>query len=124
MTYEEIREDMLKAIPSPCAHTHEIKTEEFTLLGIAGQADFAKLSIDLDIKEGGKAPELRSVKLYLAQYRNCVLSYERAAALLKEHFLSVYDPIHINIILKFKTRGGLASTIETWFWSNESKPSD
>lgn len=91
------------------------------MLGVSGQADYAVLSIDLDIKDGGASPELKSVKEYLAQYRNCVMSYERAAALLMEHFKFEYAPIHINVTLEFKTRGGLTSTIETWFWSDESK---
>lgn len=121
MTYKSVRSDVLKSITSPCVHSHEIKTEEFTMLGVKGQADFAVLTITLDIADKGNAPELKSVKLYLAQYRNCVMSYERAAGLLLEHFKSEYDPVHINVTLVFKTRGGLTSTIDTWSWSDERK---
>lgn len=120
MTYEGIRADVLKALPSPGKHGHEIETDEFTLMGAHGKADFARLKIDLSIDEG-KCPELKSVKQYLAQYRNCVMSYERAATLLRDHFVEVYDPENVDITLEFKVRGGIKSTVNTWAWNREAE---
>lgn len=121
MTYEGIRADVLKSLPSPGKHGHEIETEEFTLLGAHGKPDFGHLAIDLSIEEGGKCPELKSVKKYLAQYRNCVISYERAATLLKDHFVEVYAPENVDITLTFKPRGGIRSKISTWDWGQEAE---
>lgn len=123
MTYEGIRADVLRSIPSPCDHMHLIETEEFTLLGQAGKPDYGHLALELDIKEGGKAPELKSVKKYLAQYRDCIVSYERAAGLIRDHFMEAYDPKNVDLTLTFKPRGGIKSKIMTWEW-NEGLKSD
>lgn len=113
MTYQGVRADVLKSIVSPCDHEHTIETEEFTLLGAAGQPDFGHLSLSLDIEKGAAAPELKSVKAYLHQYRECIISYERAAGLIRDHFMEVYNPINVDLTLTFKTRGGIKSTIMT-----------
>lgn len=123
MTYQGISKDVLLSITSPCDHMHLIETEEFTLLGAVDKPDFGHLAIDLDIKEGGKSPELKSVKAYFAQYRGCVISYERAAGLIRDHFMAVYDPRNVDVTLTFKPRGGIKSKIMTWEW-NEGHAED
>ena len=80
-------------------------------MGAQGQPDFAKVTIELDIRSKGKCPELKSVKKYFSQFRDVVMSYERATILIKDHFLEVYDPRTVDIVLKFQARGGLESTI-------------
>lgn len=109
--WQSVQQGILKSIPSPGWHEHLIETGEFTFLGASGQADFIDLSLQLQVQEGGKAPELKSVKLYLAQYRNVVMSYERAAWLLKKHFTEIYNPTCLDITLRCQPRGGLRSTI-------------
>jgi NADPH-dependent 7-cyano-7-deazaguanine reductase QueF len=115
--WEKIRADALQSIKSPCNHLHEITSEEFSMFGALGQPDQAKLSIDLDIKEGAPAPELKSVKKYLHQYRDVCMSYERAAMLIRDHFMEVYDPSNVDVTLEFKPRGGLTSNVKTWAWN-------
>lgn len=119
--WERVRADVLKSIKSPCDHLHTIETDEFTLLGAPGQPDQAKLCVELDIKEGDPAPELKSVKKYLHQYRDVCMSYERAATLLRDHFMEVYNPANVDVNLEFKPRGGLSSTIKTWEWNEEAQ---
>ncbi len=121
MGHEAIRADMLKSIKSPCDHLHTIETTEFSMFGSVGKPDYAKLTIELDIKEGSPAPELKSVKFYLAQYRDACMSYERAAGLLRDHFMEIYDPANVDVNLEFKPRGGLTSTIKTWEWNAEAQ---
>ena len=121
MTYEDISKDVLRSIKSPCDHMHVIETEEFTLYGSKGKPDFGHLVIELDIKEGADAPELKSVKAYFAQYRNCIVSYERAAGLLRDHFMEFYDPSNVDVTLAFKPRGGIKSKIMTWGWNEQAK---
>lgn len=119
--WEQIRADVLEYIDSPCDHLHTIETEEFNIYGAPGQPDQAKLSIEIDIKEGKPAPELKSVKRYLHQYRDVCMSYERAATLLRDHFMEVYNPSNVEVDLIFKPRGGLTSTIKTWEWNEEAQ---
>lgn len=109
--WQSIQQGLLKSIPSPGRHEHLIETGEFTFLGASGQADFIDLSIQLLIQMGRSSPELKSVKLYLAQYRNVVMSYERAAWLLRKHFIEIYEPSTLDITLRCQPRGGLRSTI-------------
>ncbi len=119
--HEAIRADMLKSIKSPCDHLHTIETTEFSMYGATAKPDYAKLTIELDIKEGSPAPELKSVKKYLHQYRDVLMSYERAAGLLRDHFMGIYDPANVDVNLEFKPRGGLTSTIKTWEWNKEAQ---
>jgi NADPH-dependent 7-cyano-7-deazaguanine reductase QueF len=121
MTYQGVRADVLRSIVSPCDHEHTIETKEFTLLGRPAQPDFGHLSLSLDIEEGADAPELKSVKAYLAQYRECIISYERAAGLIRDHFMEVYNPRNVDLTLTFEARGGIKSTIIVSEW-NEHLP--
>lgn len=121
--WEKIKADALRSIKSPCDHLHTIETTEFTMYGASAKPDYAKLTIELDIKEGEKAPELKSVKKYLHQYRDVCMSYERAAGLLRDHFMEVYDPTNVDVNLEFKPRGGLTSSIKTWEWNKEAQAS-
>lgn len=119
MTYQDISKDVLFSITSPCDHMHMIETEEFTLLGAVDKPDFGHVAIELDIAEGAKAPELKSVKAYLAQYRECVISYERATGLIRDHFIEVYAPRNVDVTLTFKPRGGIKSRIMAWEWNEK-----
>ncbi len=102
---------VLKSIPSPDNHFHKITTNEFSIYGSPNQPDYAILTLEFNIVKGGICPELKSLKTYLLQYRDCIMSYERAATILKEHLLEMYKPSRIKVILEFNTRGGLASEI-------------
>ena len=62
---------------------------------------------------------MKSVKAYLHQYRECIISYERAAGLIRDHFMEVYNPINVDLTLIFKPRGGIKSTITTAEWNDE-----
>jgi len=55
--------------------------------------------------------ELRSLKEYLYQWRNVVVSYERFLDVVFEHFVSVYRPVRLRLTLETRARGGISSRL-------------
>jgi 7-cyano-7-deazaguanine reductase len=102
---------LLKSIPNPNGAHYEIKIEapELTFLGIPNQPDFAK--IDLTMYPGIKVIELKSLKIYLHQFRNKVISYERLINVIFEDLIDVYKPVRLKITLLTNPRGGISSKL-------------
>ena len=76
--YNEIDSSMLKGLPNPekvKPYEVKIKQPEVTFLGVYNQPDFATLYILM--YPNGRIIELKSLKEYLQQYRDVVISYER-----------------------------------------------
>ena len=76
--YNEIDSSLLKSLSNPervKPYEVKIKQPEITFLGVYEQPDFATLYILM--YPNGKVVELKSLKLYLQQYRDVVISYER-----------------------------------------------
>ena len=86
-TYKDVDSSLLNAIPNPDKKTYEIKIKqpELTFLGVYDQPDFASLYIlfypDKTIVE------LKSLKIYLQQYRDLIISYERLINVLYDDIL-------------------------------------
>ncbi len=76
--YGAVRSDSLKALPhSGGAIELKHKSPEVTFLGVNDQPDFATLFITMYPQRS--AIELKSLKEYLYQWRNVVVSYERSS---------------------------------------------
>ena len=91
--YSDIDSSMLKTIPNPekvKPYEVKIKQPEITFLGVYEQPDFATL-YNL-MYPNGRVIELKSLKLYLQQYRDVVISYERLLNQLYEHLQEEYTP--------------------------------
>ena len=76
--FSDIDSSMLKALPNPekvKPYEVKIKQPELTFLGVYNQPDFATLYILM--YPNGKIVELKSLKMYLQQYRDVIVSYER-----------------------------------------------
>lgn len=102
---------LLKSIKNPSKKPYEIKIKapELTFLGVKDQPDYGKLY--LIFYPNDKIIELKSFKLYLQQYRNKVLSYERLINVIYNDIIQVYQPYRIRIIIDFNTRGGISSRL-------------
>lgn len=85
----------------------QIYIPEFTFLGVKNQPDFGKIRIWFYGDE--KTIELKSLKEYLYQYRDTVISYERVISVLYSHLMEVYSPTRIRIEIEFMPRGGISS---------------
>jgi len=102
---------ILKSLPNPDTKTYEIKLKqpELTFLGVYEQPDFSSLYI-LFYPEN-KIIELKSLKLYLHQYRNIIISYERLINSLYDHIMKVYSPKRLRLVLDCNPRGGISSRL-------------
>ena len=110
--YSLIDSSMLKAISNPekvKPYEVKIKQPEITFLGVYEQPDFATLYILM--YPNGKVIELKSLKLYLQQYRDVVVSYERLLNQLYDHLYEVYKPQRLRIVLDCNPRGGISSRL-------------
>ena len=110
--YSDIDSSMLKGIPNPekvKPYEVKIKQPEVTFLGVYEQPDFATLYILM--YPNGKIIELKSLKLYLQQYRDVVISYERLINQLYDHLNKVYTPERLRLVLDCNPRGGLSSRL-------------
>ena len=110
--YSNIDSSMLKSIPNPekvKPYEVKIKQPEVTFLGVYEQPDFATLYILM--YPNGKVVELKSLKLYLQQYRNVIISYERLINQVYNHMIEVYKPQRLRMVLDCNPRGGISSRL-------------
>jgi 7-cyano-7-deazaguanine reductase len=110
-TYKDIDRALLQAIPNPSDQAYEIKTKipEFTFLGVKEQPDFAV--IYLTFYPGKKVIELRSLKQYVFQLRNTIVSYERLINIIYDDLQAVYQPERLRIVMICNPRGGISSKL-------------
>ena len=110
--YSDIDSSMLKSIPNPekvKPYEVKIKQPEVTFLGVYNQPDFATLYIL--IYPNGRIIELKSLKEYLQQYRDVVISYERLLNQVYDHMMEVYNPQRLRLVLDCNPRGGISSRL-------------
>ncbi len=110
-TYKHINRELLSAIPNPSPQAYEIKIKipEFTFLGVQEQPDFA--TIFLTFYPGKKIIELKSLKQYVFQLRNIIVSYERLINIIYDDLAAVYEPTRMRIVMTCNPRGGISSKL-------------
>ena len=110
--YNDIDSSILKSIPNPekvKPYEVKIKQPEVTFLGVYNQPDFATLYILM--YPNGRIIELKSLKEYLQQYRDVVISYERLLNQVYDHMKKVYTPQRLRLVLDCNPRGGISSRL-------------
>jgi 7-cyano-7-deazaguanine reductase len=102
---------ILKAIPNPSSKGYEvkIKSPEVTFLGVKDQPDFADLFIT--IYPDSKVVELKSLKYYLHQFREKIISYERLINVVYDDLMAAYEPDRLRVVMVFNPRGGISSKL-------------
>lgn len=110
-TFWDINSSILRAIPNPSNEAYEIKIKipEFTFLGVKEQPDFAVLF--LTFYPGNKVIELKSLKRYVYQLRDIVVSYERLVNIFYNDLMKVYDPERLRLVMVCNPRGGISSRL-------------
>lgn len=99
---------ILKSLPNAAkGYEQRITIPEFTFLGVKNQPDFGNITIWFYGKD--RTIELKSLKEYLFQYRDTVISYERALDVMYKDLVKAYDPDRIRIEIEFRPRGGISS---------------
>ena len=97
----------------------EIVCPEFTsVCPKTGQPDFGTLTITYTPE--AKCVELKSLKLYLQQFRNEGIFYETATNRILDDLVAVLAPRRIQLAAAFTPRGGISTTVTAEF--SASKP--
>ena len=102
-------DSILAMIPNPTTEAYEIniRCEEITFLGRSNQPDFATMNVTM--YPGKNVIELKSLKLYLQQYRDKVISYERLVNVIYDDLIRVYRPARLRVEMDLRPRGGISS---------------
>ncbi len=99
---------ILDSLPNTAVgYEQRIRIPEFTFLGKHNQPDFG--SITLWFYGQNKTIELKSLKNYIFQYRDTVISYERCIDVLYKHLMQTYQPVRLRVQIDFQPRGGISS---------------
>lgn len=99
---------ILDSLPNTAVgYEQRITIPEFTFLGKHNQPDFG--SIKLWFYGQDKTIELKSLKNYIFQYRDTVISYERCIDVLYKHLMQTYQPVRLRVQIDFRPRGGISS---------------
>lgn len=109
--YDKIERGILKSLPNPTTEAYEakIKIPECTFLGVHEQPDFA--TFYLTFYADKKIIELKSLKHYIYQLRDIVVSYERLINIVYEDLMEVYQPTRLRIVMVCNPRGGISSKL-------------
>ena len=95
-------------------YTIRIVCPEFTsVCPKTGQPDFGTLVITY--VPDRKCVELKSLKLYLQQYRNEGIFYEHATNRILDDLTAVVEPRRMTIEAAFSARGGITTTVTATF---------
>ena len=90
--------------------TIEIRCPEFTTLcPKTGQPDFGTLTFTYT--PDAKCVELKSLKLYLQQFRNEGIFYEHAANRILDDLVAVVEPRRMTLVAAFTPRGGITTNV-------------
>lgn len=106
--WNTINSALLKSLPNAAkGYEQRITIPEFTFLGVENQPDFG--NITLWFYGRNKTIELKSLKNYLFQYRDTIISYERCLDVIYKHLMAAYEPDRLRIEIEFRPRGGISS---------------
>ena len=95
-------------------YTIEIVCPEFTsVCPKTGQPDFGRLVITYT--PAARCVELKSLKLYLQQFRNEGIFYEHVTNRILDDLVAVVRPGRMKIVATFSPRGGIHTTVTASF---------
>jgi 7-cyano-7-deazaguanine reductase len=105
-------EARLETFPNPARRNYRIhfETDDFTsVCPITGQPDFAR--IDIDYVPDRLCLESKSLKFYLASYRNERAFNEAVTNRILDDFVKACAPREAIVTAQFSARGGIALTV-------------
>jgi 7-cyano-7-deazaguanine reductase len=108
--------DTLETFANPTRRPYWIRfhSADFTsLCPITGQADFAQITIDY--MPGARCLETKSLKFYLASYRNMRAFNEHVTNQILEDLVKACGPLKMIVKAEFAARGGIALTVRAEF---------
>jgi len=108
--------EILETFPNPTPRPYWIRFEsaDFTsLCPITGQADFAEITIEY--QPAKRCLETKSLKFYLASYRNERAFNEAVANRILDDLVAASQPHRMMVRAEFASRGGICLTINATF---------
>jgi 7-cyano-7-deazaguanine reductase len=91
-------------------YTIEIRCPEFTsVCPKTGQPDFGVLTFTYTPEQ--RCVELKSLKLYLQQFRNEGIFYEIVTNRILDDFVAVVRPRRVTLLAEFSARGGITTRV-------------
>jgi len=88
----------------------EIVCPEFTsLCPKTGQPDFGTLTFNYTPDQ--RCVELKSLKLYLQQYRNEGIFYEHVSNRILDDLVAILQPRRLKLVAAFHARGGITTSV-------------
>lgn len=91
-------------------YTIEIVCPEFTsVCPKTGQPDFGTLIFTYTPES--KCVELKSLKIYLQQFRNEGIFYEDVTNRILDDFVAAVRPRRLTLVAKFSARGGITTNV-------------
>jgi 7-cyano-7-deazaguanine reductase len=117
-------EARLETFPNPARRNYSIhfETHDFTsLCPVTGQADFAR--IDIDYVPDRLCVESKSLKFYLASYRNERAFNEAVTNRILDDFVRACAPRHAVVTAQFSARGGIALAVRAEYPDKNRKRS-
>ncbi len=109
------------ANPSKRRYTINFETDDFTsLCPVTGQADFARIAIEY--VPDAVCVESKSLKFYLASYRNERAFNEAATNRILDDFVKACAPHEAIVTAEFSARGGIALTVRATYPDSETRP--
>ncbi len=105
-------EAKLETFPNPAKRNYRIRfeTADFTsLCPVTGQMDFAQITIEY--VPGKLCVESKSLKFYLASFRNERAFNEAVTNRILDDFVNACSPREASVTAEFSARGGIALTV-------------
>ena len=115
-------EAKLETFPNPARRCYRIhfETDDFTsLCPVTGQADFAR--IEIDYVPDRVCVESKSLKFYLASYRNVRAFNEAVTNRILDDFVRACAPRQAAVTAQFSARGGIALSVHAEYPDNPEK---
>jgi len=106
----------LETFPNPAKRAYRIRfeTADFTsLCPVTGQMDFAQITIEY--VPGKLCIESKSLKFYLASFRNQRAFNEAVTNRILDDFVRACSPREALVTAQFSARGGIALTVRAEF---------
>ena len=106
----------LETFPNPAKRNYRIRfeTADFTsLCPVTGQVDFAQITIEY--VPAKLCVESKSLKFYLASYRNERAFNEAVTNRMLDDFVRACAPRYASVTAEFSARGGIALTVRAEF---------
>jgi 7-cyano-7-deazaguanine reductase len=105
-------EARLETFPNPARRKYRIRfeTADFTsLCPVTGQVDFAQITVEYI--PAARCVESKSLKFYLASYRNERAFNEAVTNRILDDFVRACSPREAVVTAEFSARGGIALTV-------------